>query len=141
MELTPRQKRRAMIRWLWIPPTAILVWYAMLAFGLALDSFAIRFCPEDQLLSGFCTASWFHTVERAIVIGCAGLTGLVIVVVSAFIAPMRRLHAAAVVFAVGAAVATSMVAETHAYAEFVAALIGGLLGIVFASRLPQSIEL
>lgn len=141
MELTPRQKRRAMIRWLWIPLCAILVWYGMLALGLALDSLAIRFCPKDALLSGFCTASWFHSVERAIVVGCAGLTGLTIVVVSAIVAPMQRVRAATVVFAVGVAVAISMVAETHAYAEFAAAIGGGLVGILVASRLKQSIEL
>ena len=141
MELTSRQKRRAMIRWLWIVPTAILVWYAMLALGLALDSLATKFCPADALISGFCIASWFHDVERGIMIGCAGLTALAIVVVSAIIAPAYRMRAAAVMFAAGVAVAVSMVAQTHAYPEFSAAVVGGLIGIFVASRLKQSIEL
>ncbi len=141
MELTPRQKRRAMIRWLWIVPCAILVWYAMLALGLALDSLATQFCPADALLSGFCTASWFRTVERAIMIGCAGLSALAIVVVSALIAPLHRLRAAAVMFAAGVVVALNMVSHTSAYPEFAAALLGGMLGVFIASRLTQSIEL
>lgn len=141
MELSPRQKRRAIIRWLWIPLCAILVWYGMLAFGLALDSFALRFCPQDEMLSGFCTATWFRTVQRAIVIGCAGLTGLVEVVVAAIVAPMQRTRAAAVVFALGVAVALSMAVETMAYPEFAAAVLGGLIGIFIASRLKQRIEL
>lgn len=141
MELTPRQKRRAMIRWLWIPPCAILVWYGMLVLGMALYSLATRFCPADALVSGFCTASWFHGVERGIIIGCAGLTGLAIVLVSAILAPSHRLRAAAVVFAVGTAVALNMGAQTNAWVEFAAALAGGLLGIFFASRLEQRIEL
>jgi hypothetical protein len=141
MELTPRQKRRAMIRWLWIVPCTILVWYAMLALGMALDSLATRFCPEQSLVSGFCTAAWFPTAERSIMIGCAGLAALAIVVVAAVIAPLKRLGAAAVMFVAGMGVALNMVSQTHAYAEFGAAAIGGLLGVFIASRLKQSIEL
>ncbi len=141
MELSPRQKRRAVIRWLWIPLCAIVVWYGMLGLGLGLHSFALRFCPKDQILSGFCSASWFPTVEHAIIIGCAGLTGLAEVVVAAIVAPMQRVRAAAVVFAIGVAVALGMVVEAKAYAEFAAAVLGGLIGIFIASRLKQSIEL
>jgi len=141
MELTPRQKRRAVTRWLWIVPCAILVWYGMLLVGMGLYSLATRFCPADALLSGFCTASWFRPVERAIVVGSAGLTALAIVMVAAIGAPMYRLRAAAVMFAVGIAIAFNMLSHTGAQAEFAAAVIGGLLGVIIASRLKQSIEL
>ena len=141
MELTPRQKRRAVIRWLWIPICVILMWYAMLVVGMALHSLATKFCPADALISGFCTASWFPAVERAIIVGCAGLAGFGIVLVSAITAPRLRVRAAAVVYAVGVVVALNMVVETHAYSEFAAALVGGLLGVLAAWRLPQSIEL
>jgi hypothetical protein len=141
MELTPRQKRRAMIRWLWIVPCTMLVWYAMLALGLALDSLATKFCPADALISGFCTATWFPTVERGIMIGCAGLAALTIVVVAAVIAPIYRMRAAAVMFAAGVLVALNMVVQTSAYPEFAAAVVGGLLGMLIASRLQQTIEL
>ncbi|MBK8960502.1 MAG: hypothetical protein IPM80_19315 [Proteobacteria bacterium] len=141
MELTLRQKRRALVRWLAVAPSAILVWYVMLALGLAIHSQALRFCPPDALLASYCSASWFPALERAIIVGCAALTGLVIVVVSAFIAPARRTRAAAIVFALGAVVAASMALETRAYGEFAAALGGGLLGVLIASRLAQSVEL
>ncbi len=141
MELTPRQKRRAMIRWLWVVPSAIVVWYAVLSLAPALNTLATQFCPADALLSGFCTASWFHPVERAIMVGCAGLTALAIVVVSAIIAPMHRIRAAAVMFALGMLVAVNMLTHTGAYPEFTAAVLGGLIGVFVASRLKQSIEL
>ena len=141
MERTARQKRLAMIRWLWIVPTAILVWYGMFAFGNGLYSLAIGFCPADQLLSGFCIADWFRPVERGIVVGCAGLTAFAIVLTTAFIAPAYRLRAAAAMFVAGALVATSMALQTGSVPEFVAALFGGVLGLLGAARLPQSIEL
>ena len=141
MDWTPRQKRLATIRWLWIVPTAILVWYAMLLLGMALDSLAMAFCPADQQLSGFCIASWFRPVERGIVIGCAGLSGFAIVLTSAVIAPVYRLRAAVVMYGVGALVAVNMALQTSAHAEFIAALVGGLLATLVAARLPQNIEL
>ncbi len=141
MERTPRQKRLAMIRWLWIVPTAILVWYGMFAVGSGLYSLALGFCPAEQMLSGFCIADWFKPVERGIFIGCAALAGFAIVVVTALIAPAYRLRVAAAMFGAGALVATSMVLQTGAMAEFVAALVGGIVGLLVAARLPQSIEL
>ena len=141
MELSPRQKRLTLIRWLWLVPTAILVWYAMLSLGLALDSLAMKFCPANQQLSGFCIASWFPSVQRSIVVGCAGLSGFAIVLASALVAPAYRVRAAMVMYAVGALVALNMAMQTSAHAEFVAALIGGLLATLVAARLPQSAEL
>lgn len=141
MERTARQKRLATIRWLWIVPSALLVWFGMLAFGNVLYTLAIGLCPADQLLSGFCTADWFRPVERGIVVGCAGLTGFAIVLVTALIAPDFRLRATAVMFGAGALVATSMALQTGALPEFVTALLGGVLGMLIAARLPQSIEL
>ncbi|CAN0462917.1 unnamed protein product, partial [Phaeothamnion confervicola] len=94
MELTTRQKRRAIIRWLWIPPCAILAWYAMLAVGAGLSMLASLFCPADALVAGICTASWFRIVEQVIVVSCAGLTALAIVVVAAVTAPAHRTRAA-----------------------------------------------
>ena len=141
MERTRRQQRLAMIRWLWIVPTAILVWYGMLAVGMGLYSLAIGFCPADQQLSGFCLADWFRPVERGIIVCCAGLTGFAIVLITALIAPVYRLRAAAAMFGAGALVATSMALQTSALPEFAAALVGGALGLLVAARLPQSIEL
>lgn len=141
MESTPRQKRLAMIRWLWLVPTAIVVWYAMLALGLALDSLAMEFCPAEQQLSGFCIASWFPAVQRSIVIGCAGLSGFAIVLASGLVAPAYRLRAAAVMYGVGVLVALNMAMQASAHAEFVAAVVGGLLGTLVAARLPQNAEL
>ncbi len=141
MERTGRQKRLATIRWLWIVPTAILVWYGVLALSQGLYTLAIGFCPAEQLLSGFCTADWFRPWERGIVVGCAGLAGFAIVLATALVAPDYRLRAAVVMFGAGALLATSMAWQTNAFAEFVASLVGGVLGIVVAARLPQSIEL
>jgi hypothetical protein len=141
MELTPRQKRRVVIRWMWIPPCAILAWYASLLLGMALNSLATLFCPSDAMIGDFCSAAWFRTVERDIVIGCAGVAALAVVVVSAVTAPMFRVRAAAVAFLVAVAVAFNMVSHTNAYTEFTAAVVGGLLGVFIASRLPQNIEL
>ena len=141
MELTIRQKRRAIIRWLWIPPCAILAWYAMLAVGLALNRLAMQFCPNETLVGGFCTASWFLTAERVIVIACAGLTAFAVVVVSAVTAPTYRIRTAVAVFALCALVAVNMLSQTGANPEFIAALLGGLIGIFVASCLKPSIEL
>lgn len=141
MELTPRQKRRVVIRWMWIPPCAILAWYASLLLGIALNSLATLFCPADALIGDFCSAAWFRTVERDIVIGCAGVAALAVVVVSAITAPMFRVRAAAVAFLVAVAVAFNMLSQTNAHTEFTAAVIGGLIGLFVASRLPQNIEL
>ena len=141
MELTTRQKRRAIIRWLWIPPCAILAWYVMLGLSAALNMLATLFCPADALVAGFCTASWFRTVEHVIMVSCAGLTALAIVVVSAITAPSYRTRAAMAVFVLCVLVAINMLTETGAYPAFIAAVVGGLSGVFVASCLKQSIEL
>lgn len=141
MELTTRQKRRAIIRWLWIPPCAILAWYGVLAVGVALNLLATQFCSADALVGGFCTASWFQTVDRVIMVSCAGLTALAIVVVSAITAPAYRTRTAMAVFALCVLVAIHMLTQTGAYPEFIAAVVGGLIGIFVASCLKHSIDL
>ena len=141
MELTTRQKRHAIIRWLWIPPCAILAWYVMLGLGAGLNMLATLFCPADALVGGFCTASWFRTVEHVTVVSSAGLTALAIVVVSAITAPSYRTRTAMAVFVLCVVVAINMLTQTGAYPAVIAAVVGGLIGVFVASCLKQSIEL
>lgn len=123
----------AALRWLAMPPAALLAWWGSLLIGFELLEVAIRFCPPEDLVSGTCVAPWYRDLEDAIIAGCAGLAAALIVGVSALLAPSQRLLVATVVLAAGVLVALHMAVGAQAWGSLAAALVAGLLawGVVF----------
>ncbi len=136
MDEESRRKRRVVLRWAAIVPVALVLWYATIALAMALNALLLRFCPETSLLGGYCTADWARPAERAIAVGCAGLAALLVVLGSAYVAPAYRQRVALLLFVIGVGVSASMIGQLAAVPEFVAVLLGGLLGVWVARTLP-----
>ena len=135
MRPTRSSERTTVVRWLAIVPTAMLVWWGMLLFGVFLDTLAVRYCPSDALISGFCTATWFQPLERGIIVGCAGLTGFLIVFCASAVAPAQRRLVAWAMFLAGLLVVGMMGYQTGAYYECTAAIGAGLCGVFAVVKL------
>ena len=136
MQRTPAG-RNAVLRWIAIVPTAMACWWATLLFGLALDSLAMRFCPPESVISGFCIADWFHPLEHWIVVGCAGLAGFLIVFVPCVVAPAQRHLVSWAMLLAGLLVAGMMAVQIAAYAECAAAVFGGFGGVFLVAQRLQ----
>ncbi|MGE0861326.1 MAG: hypothetical protein AB7I01_13895 [Gammaproteobacteria bacterium] len=139
MDEESRRKRRVALRWAAIVPVALVLWYATLALAMALNALLLRFCPQTSLLGDYCTADWSRPAERAIAVCCAGLAALLVVLGSAYVAPAYRLRVALLLFVIGVGVSVSMIGQLAAVPEFVAVVLGGLLGVLVARTLPGEV--
>lgn len=136
MDPESRRKRRLALRWAAVVPAALVLWYATVALAMALNSLLLRFCPQSALLGGYCIADWSRPAERAIAIGCAGLAALLVVLGSAYVAPAYRLRVALLLFVIGVGLSATLLGQMAAVSEFVAVVLGGLLGVWAARTLP-----
>lgn len=116
------------LRWLAIVPAALGVWWLTLLLGLGLADVAILLCPPEELISGMCAAPWYRYVEGGLIMGCAGLAAVLIVVVSAVLAPSHRLCVASAVLGGGVIVALYMAYAAGAWGSFAAAVLAGTTG-------------
>lgn len=122
------------IRWLLILPVSILGWYLVFIIGMGLLGVIEKLCSEEQMISGRCTAYWYTNAKDALIILLAGLSAVIVVLVSYFLAPAHRSTTAIVAFLIGAAVATYVVIDTGSWFEYAAAITGGLLTTFLVSR-------
>ncbi|MBX9607375.1 MAG: hypothetical protein K2Y51_14205 [Gammaproteobacteria bacterium] len=136
MDEESRRKRRIVLRWAAIVPAALVLWYATIALALALNALLLRLCPQTSLLGGYCTAEWSRPAERAIAVGCAGLAALLVVLGSAYVAPAYRQRVALLLCVLGVGLSATMLGQLGTVPEFVAVILGGLLGVWVARTLP-----
>ena len=52
------------VRWLLVPIVAFSAWFPGIALGLWVRHLFIGICPQDQITSGRCYASWFPLAEQ-----------------------------------------------------------------------------
>jgi hypothetical protein len=116
---------KSLLRWLSILPASFAAWYLALAAGIALHGTLLRFCPPDQLVSGWCAAPWYRFASQAVVCIGAGLAAALILVTSTWLAPAHKRLVAIAAYLVGAAVACTMGFAATAYAAMACALLVG----------------
>lgn len=122
------------LRWLLVIPGAWLAWYAALVSGIVAHTALEALCPPEQVISGMCTARWFHYAERAVFCAGAGLAAALILLATTLLAPSHRSAVAAVTLAMGSVTALVMGILASAYAELITALVVGGLTTVWLMR-------
>ena len=119
------------LRWLAVLPAALAGWYLALASGILLHSLATSLCPEDMLVSGMCTASWFEWLEQGIFAFTAALAAFLVVWLATLCCPSAcpgaKARVAAIAFILGALVAIVFATTLHIWLAPLSALISGLV--------------
>ena len=114
-----------LLRWLLMLPAAISAWYLALAAGIALHGSLLRFCPPDQVVSGWCAAPWHRYASQAVVCMGAGLAATMVLLICAWLAPTHKRQVAITTYLIGAVVACMMGMAATAYAAMASALLAG----------------
>ena len=122
------------LRWFAVIPTAIIAWYVVFIFGLTLVSAIGSLCPPEEVISGHCGAWWYPYAERTIIIFSVALSAFLVVVSAATVSPSHRVLVAWVAYVTGVIVAIYFVTQTSAVAEFVAAILTGLLAVFCVAK-------
>jgi hypothetical protein len=121
------------LRWILVPVSAIVAFYAPTVVAIAGFSLINRLCPPELMVSGSCTASWSGLATEALVILCAALSAIGVVLVPALVAPERKLKVATLAFTGGALLAIYIALHGSLWELLTAALVGGGLALWFAS--------
>jgi len=117
------------LRWALVPVSALAVWYAVLLIGIGAVSVLDAMCPPELVVSGACTAPWHGPAVEALFVVCAALAALGIVTVTALVAPTHKRAVASAAFACGAAFAVYVARAGDLWAPFLAAALGGAVGL------------
>jgi hypothetical protein len=122
------------LRWLAIPPAMIGCWYLALIAGMLAYGFAEWFCPREEMISGFCMADWFAAADQAARCFGAAVAAAMMVAVATLLAPSQKRRVAIGVFALGCVAALTMGVGLRAYAELLAAVVGGAIALAASVR-------
>ena len=122
------------VRWAAVLPAALVAWHFALFLGVAALSFLESFCPPELVISGMCTASWFPTAEKIVFWLAAALAAGLIVVSVGVVAPAKKVWAAYASLLFGSAIALWLAVETHAWGEFVSAVLAGGITVLVVRR-------
>lgn len=115
------------LRWALTPVVSLLGWYLALVISMGLYALTQSLCPQEHLVSGLCSASWFSAASKAIICFGAGLAATLVVLFSALMAPAKKMQVAWFVFALGLVVAVCMTLQTGAFTELCTAVFFGLM--------------
>jgi hypothetical protein len=129
------------VRWVLVVPSAIVAWYFALFVGALLFGSLVAPCwSSDAPAPAFCQAAWFplELLEQTIVPFGAGLSAVLVVLVSAIVAPSHRAAVAWIALSVGAIVAGFMGYGSGAFTEAGVAVMGGLLAAVVVTLFTRT---
>ena len=134
---------RTLIRWLLVPAAALGVWYAGMALALVALGVLGALCPEELIVSGLCTASWYGPAVDSLVILTAGVVAFGMILATTAVAPSHQPLVAVITFVCGAAFATFVVSTSFdgMLGPFASAATGGTAALVILRRRmrrPQS---
>jgi hypothetical protein len=129
-------RRIDVIRWILVIPSAVAAWYFAFILSVLVGAIVVGPCMDsDYPQPRFCEASWvrFALAHRLPIRFGIGLSAVLVVIVSAIVAPYHRVLVAWAALGVGAIVAGIMGYEAGAVAEAAVAGASGLLAAVFVS--------
>lgn len=95
------------IRWLAVFVSPVGGYLISIAVALVLISGLKRLCPEDQMVSGMCTASWYAFSELAALSVAASAGAAFFVLLPSLLAPAHRRVVALTAFVAGLLLASS----------------------------------
>jgi hypothetical protein len=125
----------SVVRWILVVPSAVVAWYFAFLVGAVLFAYLVAPCMDsDAPQPQFCEAAWFEALKRGVMFFGVGLSAILVVVVSAVVAPSHRTAVAWTALGVGTVVASVMGYGAEAFAEAVVAIACGVLAALFVSR-------
>jgi len=127
----------SVIRWILVVPSAIVAWYFALLVSALLFGFAVAPCmSSDGPQPYFCEATWYprDALFHGMYFFGAGLSAVLVVAVSALMAPSHRTAVAWTAVGTGAAVASAMTYGTDLFVVAVVAIVCGVITAVVMSR-------
>jgi hypothetical protein len=130
----------SVIRWVLVVPSAVAAWYfALILSGIVLAVVVGPCINSDYPQPAFCEAPWvqFSLAHRLPIRFGIGLSAILVVTVSAIVAPRHRVGVAWGALGVGAIVAGVMGYRAGAVAEAGVAVAAGLLAAVLVSRFAR----
>jgi hypothetical protein len=125
------------VRWILVVPGAIAAWYFALLVSALLFGLIVAPCmSSDGPQPYFCDAAWYprEFLFRGMYFFGAGLSAVLVVAVSALIAPSHRTAVAWTAVGTGAAVASAMTYRTDLFMAAVFAIACGVTTAVVLSR-------
>jgi hypothetical protein len=124
----------AWLRWLLVVPAVFVAWHLAIVAGMLLLAVAESFCPAEQMVSGMCIAGWFRLAETIIFLFSAGLAAVLVIVAAVLTAPAHRVRVAVFTFLAGCLLAAWFALAAGAVKEALAAVVCGLLTVLFIAR-------
>jgi hypothetical protein len=125
-------------RWALVVPSAVLAWYVAVFFGVLFSAFVVAPCSDsDAPPPQFCEAAWFVPVRLGVVPFWVGVSAIMVVTVSALVAPSHRAAVAWLAAGIGTAVALVMGYSAEAFFEAVVAIACGVLAAVVVGRVVR----
>jgi hypothetical protein len=121
------------IRWILVIPSALAAWYVAFIFSLLVVAIVVGPCIDSEYPQPrFCEAPWvqFALAHNVPIRFGIGLSAVLVVIVSAIVAPYHRVAVAWAALGVGAIVAGAMGYGRGAVAEVAVAVASGLLTAV-----------
>jgi hypothetical protein len=129
-------RRVDVIRWILVIPSAFAAWYVAFIFSILVGAIVVGPCIDSEYPQPrFCEAPWVQLAlaHRLPIRFGIGLSAVLVVIVSAIMAPNHRVTVAWTALGVGAIVASVMGYRAEAVAEAAVAVGFGLLTAVFVS--------
>jgi hypothetical protein len=122
------------IRWLLVIPLTITGWFVGLFTGLLILQIGEWTCPQEQIVSGMCTAPWIHFVFSTAVVFGSFIAAAFMVAVPSLIAPSHKYQIARLCFCGGCIFSIYGLYTTNAWLAFVVANVGGFTALYIRRR-------
>lgn len=124
------------IRWLLALVSPTSGFAVTVTAAIVLTNILEKLCPPELMISGLCTASWFPAAVKAAFATASFIGALVFVALPALAAPTFKSTVAWAAFGAGLTVAVIFLWQggKDILPSFVAAILGGLLGVFRTSR-------
>lgn len=135
MKIVSLPRASSVVRWILVVPSAIIAWYVAVLVSAVLVAFLIAPCMDsDAPQPQFCEAAWFDPVRRGVFFFGVGLSAILVVTISALVAPSHRTAVAWTAVGTGSAVALVM-GYPRALIEAVVAIACGVVAAVVVARI------
>jgi hypothetical protein len=129
--------RVSVVRWILVVPAAVVAWYFALLVSALLFGFIVAPCmSSDGPQPYFCEAAWYprQALFHGIYFFGAALAAVLVVAISALVAPSHRTAVAWTAVGMGAAVAIAMTYRRDLFLVAVFAIVCGAIAAVVVAR-------
>ncbi len=123
------------IRWVLLIPSVVVSWFLISAIGIHVYTTIESLCPSDKFISGICYASWWQIAEQIIPMIFIGLSAIVVVLVSALVAPKSKRTVTLGTYLIGCMFAILIAIDTQEWLwAFSAVILGGITTFFLAKK-------